>query len=141
MIQTDELRGIITKRNMSQASVAKAIGITPKTFYGKMKKGIFGSDEIDKMISLLKIQNPAEIFLRVSNSKRYRIMVKSERRGENGNTDFDPCTGQLGAWYHHGYFEAVSFDILYRFFPRLVMMMSSQSERSFGVSTAVSTMK
>ena len=38
MIQTDELRGIITKRNMSQASVAKAIGITPKTFYGKMKK-------------------------------------------------------------------------------------------------------
>ena len=30
MIQTDELRGIITKRNMSQASVAKAIGITPK---------------------------------------------------------------------------------------------------------------
>lgn len=63
MIQTDELRGIITKRNMSQASVAKAIGITPKTFYGKMKKGIFGSDEIDKMISSLpKIQNPAEIF-------------------------------------------------------------------------------
>lgn len=61
MIQTDELRGIITKRNMSQASVAKAIGITPKTFYGKMKKGV-GSDEIDKMISLLKIQNPAEIF-------------------------------------------------------------------------------
>ena len=59
MIQTDELRGIITKRNMSQASVAKAIGITPN---GKMKKGVFGSDEIDKMISLLKIQNPAEIF-------------------------------------------------------------------------------
>ena len=83
MIQTDELRGIITKRNMSQASVAKAIGITPKTFYGKMKKGVFGSDEIDKMISLLKIQNPAEIFLRASNSNRYRVVVKSERRGEN----------------------------------------------------------
>ena len=82
MIQTDELRGIITKRNMSQASVAKPIGITPKTFYGKMKKGVFGSDEIDKMISLLKIQNPAEIFLHAGNSKRYRIMVKSERRGE-----------------------------------------------------------
>lgn len=99
MIQTDELRGIITKRNMSQASVAKAIGITPKTFYGKMKKGVFGSDEIDKMISLLKIQNPAEIFLRVSNSKRYRIVVKSERRGENIN-DFlfvcaDFCFGAL----------------------------------------------
>lgn len=80
MIQTDELRGIITKRNMSQASVAKAIGITPKTFYGKMKKGIFGSDEIDKMISLLKIRTQPKFFLRVSNSKRYLIVVKSERR-------------------------------------------------------------
>ena len=83
MIQTDELRGIITKRNMSQASVAKAIGITPKTFYGKMKKGVFGSDEIDKMISLLKMQ---KFFLRVSNSKRYRVVVKSERRGGNVST-------------------------------------------------------
>lgn len=35
MIQTDELRGIITKRNMSQASVAKAIGITPKHSMGR----------------------------------------------------------------------------------------------------------
>ena len=62
MIHTDELRGIITKRNMSQASVSKAIGMSHKTCYGKMKKGIFGSDEIDKMMSRLKIQNPAESF-------------------------------------------------------------------------------
>lgn len=62
MILTDELRGIISKRNMSQASVAKAIGITPKTFYEKMKKGVFGSDEIDQMISILKIENPTDIF-------------------------------------------------------------------------------
>lgn len=62
MIRTDELRGIITKNSMSQASVARAIGITPKTFYEKMKKGVFGSDEIDKMISLLHIKNPTDIF-------------------------------------------------------------------------------
>lgn len=62
MIRTDELIGCIAKRGLSQASVAKEIGITPKTFYEKMKKGVFGSDEIEKMIDLLKIENPAEIF-------------------------------------------------------------------------------
>ena len=62
MIRTDELRGIITKNSMSQASVARAIGITPKTFYEKMKKGVFGSDEIDKMIFLLHIKTPPIFF-------------------------------------------------------------------------------
>lgn len=47
---------------MSQCEVAKAIGITPKTFYSKMKSGVFGSDEIEAMIAVLKIQNPMDIF-------------------------------------------------------------------------------
>ena len=59
MIKTDELRGIIAKNNLSQA---KEIGITPKTFYEKMNKGVFGSDEIEVMIHLLKIENPVDIF-------------------------------------------------------------------------------
>ena len=45
MIRTDELRGIIAKNGMSQKDVAAMIGVTPKTFYQKMEKGIFGSDE------------------------------------------------------------------------------------------------
>ena len=45
MIKTDELRGIIAKNGLSQTDVAKMIGITPKTFYEKMKNGVFGSDE------------------------------------------------------------------------------------------------
>ena len=62
MIQVDELRGIIAKRGFSQAEVARFIGITPKTFYEKMGRGVFGSDEIEAMIELLEIDNPAEIF-------------------------------------------------------------------------------
>ena len=62
MIKTDELRGIIAKNNLSQAKVAEEIGITPKTFYEKMNKGAFGSDEIEVMIHLLKIENPVDIF-------------------------------------------------------------------------------
>ena len=62
MIRTDELRGIIAKNNYSQARVAEEIGITPKTFYAKMNKGVFGSDEIEEMIRFLHIDNPMDIF-------------------------------------------------------------------------------
>lgn len=62
MIRTDELKGIIAKNGLSQTKVAIAIGISPKTFYEKMGRGIFGSNEIEKMIHLLKIENPMDIF-------------------------------------------------------------------------------
>ena len=62
MIRTDELRGLLAKNRLSQSDMAKKIGITPKTFYEKMKAGVFGSDEIQIMIDELKIDNPAEIF-------------------------------------------------------------------------------
>jgi len=62
MIDVDELRGIIAKKGYTQAKVAKHLNITPKTFYLKMSKGVFGSDEIEKMILLLEIKDPATIF-------------------------------------------------------------------------------
>jgi DNA-binding XRE family transcriptional regulator len=62
VIRTDELRGIIAKNGYSQAKVAEAIGISPKTFYEKMNRGVFGSDEIELMIRLLHIDNPVAIF-------------------------------------------------------------------------------
>ncbi len=62
MIRSDELRGIIAKRGLTQSKVARIIGITPKTFYEKMKTGVFGSDEIQIMINELKIENPIDIF-------------------------------------------------------------------------------
>ena len=62
LIRTDELRGIIAKNGFSQANVAEMLGITPKTFYEKMKKKKFCSDEIQIMINILKIENPCDIF-------------------------------------------------------------------------------
>lgn len=62
MIKTDELRGIIAKNGLSQTDVAKMIGVTPKTFYEKMKNGVFGSDEIQIMIDELHIDDPMPIF-------------------------------------------------------------------------------
>ena len=62
MVNTNKLRGIIAERGLDQKDVAKMIRKSPKTFYEKMKKGKFDSDEIMAMVSGLNIDNPAEIF-------------------------------------------------------------------------------
>lgn len=62
MVNTDELRGIFAKNKKSQTDIAKMIGVTPKTFYMRMQKGVFGSDEIQIMIDELHIENPMDIF-------------------------------------------------------------------------------
>lgn len=62
MVATDKLRGIISERGLSQREVAKRLGITEKTFYSKMKKGVFGTDEAERLVRLLEIKDPASIF-------------------------------------------------------------------------------
>ena len=62
MIQTRLLKGKMVERGYSTKMMADALGITPQTFYSKMKKGVFDSDEISKMIELLSITNGMDIF-------------------------------------------------------------------------------
>ena len=62
MIKVNELKVIIMRNEKTQSDVAKMIGISPKTFYEKMKKGVFGSDEIEIMIDKLNIEDPISIF-------------------------------------------------------------------------------
>ena len=62
MLDKNALRGIIAAEGLSQRKVAAGLGITPDTFYRKMKAGVFGSDEIEKMIIMLHIQDPVAIF-------------------------------------------------------------------------------
>lgn len=62
MVETSKLRGIIAERGLSQRQVAMRLGMAEKTFHLKMKRGVFGTDEVERMIDLLKIENPVEIF-------------------------------------------------------------------------------
>ena len=62
MVDTNKLRGLIAERGLTGGQVAKKIGISDKTFYSKMKTGAFGVDEANKMIMVLNIENPCEIF-------------------------------------------------------------------------------
>ncbi|QUA53762.1 hypothetical protein [Aristaeella lactis] len=62
MINANLIRAKIVENGMTQQQVAKEIGMTAKTFCDKMKTGKFGLDEADKMIKLLKIEEPARYF-------------------------------------------------------------------------------
>ena len=62
MVNTNALRGLIVSKGLTQEKVAAHLGITPKTFGTRMKRGVFGSDEIEAMIELLDIEDPVKIF-------------------------------------------------------------------------------
>lgn len=62
LIDVNKLKGAIVSAGKTQNEVAKELGITPKTFSLKLKKGVFGSDEIEVMIDYLSIGDPLSIF-------------------------------------------------------------------------------
>lgn len=61
-LNTQALKAEIVRNGMTQAEVAKAIGISPTTFWRKMKRRNFGLNEANALITLLHIENPADIF-------------------------------------------------------------------------------
>ncbi len=62
MVDVMKLKGLIVENNLTQEKVADALGIARKTFYLRMKNGKFGSDEMEKMIKLLHIDDPVSVF-------------------------------------------------------------------------------
>lgn len=62
MITTNEIKGLIRARGMTQAEVAEKMGINPVTLSRKLSKGVLNSDEIEVLIEVLEINNPASIF-------------------------------------------------------------------------------
>ena len=62
MVDVNRLRGLIAERGLSQRKVAKLLGMAEKTFYSKMKSGIFVSTEMSALIELLDISDLTGIF-------------------------------------------------------------------------------
>lgn len=62
MLDRNALRAEIVRNGMTQRQLAAIIGISEQTFTDRMKKGVFGTDEAEKMIDVLKIKNPQKIF-------------------------------------------------------------------------------
>ena len=62
VINTNKLLGIFAENGKNKSEVAKILGISPKTLGEKLKKGVFGSDEIQTMIDTFNIDDPVSIF-------------------------------------------------------------------------------
>lgn len=62
MVNVKKLRGLMAEKGRTGKDMARVIKKTPKTFYEKMKKGVFDSDEIIAMVEDLAINNPMDIF-------------------------------------------------------------------------------
>ena len=62
MVDTNRLKSVFVLNGKTQEDVAKHLGMSAKTFYLRMKNGVFGSDEIEKMIDYLNIDDPMPIF-------------------------------------------------------------------------------
>lgn len=64
MIDTAELRIIMKNQGYRDEQLAEAIGLSQSEFSDRMSEGVFGSDEIDKMIEILQIEDPETIFFK-----------------------------------------------------------------------------
>ena len=62
MLDRNALKAEMVRNGMTQKDVAKAIGISEKTFISRMKNGDFRFDEAQVMVDLLRIKNPSAIF-------------------------------------------------------------------------------
>ena len=62
MINVRELTACLAREGLSKADGAKMVGVSPKTFYDWLSKGVMPTDKAEILITKLKIMNPAEIF-------------------------------------------------------------------------------
>ena len=62
MVDKNALRAAWVKKGLTQTQVAQMIGISDKTLGRKLKNGVFGSDEIERLIVKLDISDPMAIF-------------------------------------------------------------------------------
>lgn len=62
MVDTNKLRGLLREKNITQAEAAKLAGISTSTMRRRLETGVFGTDEIDKLINAIGIESPERIF-------------------------------------------------------------------------------
>lgn len=62
MVNIPELKAAMARKGYTQKALAEELGISEKTFYERIKRKCFGSEEIEKMIKVLDIKEPLPIF-------------------------------------------------------------------------------
>ena len=62
MFNANEFKAAMVRKGYTQKKLAEEIGISEPSIYRKIKNGSFGLDEAQKIIDVLGIENPEDIF-------------------------------------------------------------------------------
>lgn len=62
MIDTQELHACLVRKGLRKVDGAIITGVSAKTFYTWLSKGVMPTDKAELLIKALDIQNPQEIF-------------------------------------------------------------------------------
>ena len=62
MINVNGLKDLIAEKGYTLNEIAQMLGISKRTLSTKFKKGVLGSKEIESLIVILDITNPASLF-------------------------------------------------------------------------------
>jgi Helix-turn-helix. len=62
MVDTLKIKALVVERGMTQTEVAKKLGMSKKVWFDRMSKKKFDSEEMYKLIHILDIENPTQIF-------------------------------------------------------------------------------
>lgn len=62
LVNVNKIRGLMAENNISYDNLASELGITRNTFAKRLKNGTLTLDDAEKMIVLLKIDDPTGIF-------------------------------------------------------------------------------
>jgi DNA-binding Xre family transcriptional regulator len=62
MMDRNLLKSIMALKGINQKALCNAIGMQQPTFSRKLKKGVFGTDEAQKIATVLEMENPAAVF-------------------------------------------------------------------------------
>ena len=62
MLNVNEFKAAMVRKGYTQKDLAKILGMSEKTFYERLKNKVFGSDEIETLVTVLEISDPMPIF-------------------------------------------------------------------------------
>lgn len=62
MVLTNEIKGKMVARGLTQKQLAEKLEMSERTLANKLTKGVFTTTDVEKLIDVLKIENPMEIF-------------------------------------------------------------------------------
>ena len=79
VIDVDEIYSIMGRKRITGTDMAKACGVTPKTWSDWMLKRKMPTDKAEAVINKLQIKDPAKIFFGAKSPDKRQMQERSQR--------------------------------------------------------------